>query len=222
MRDDRKKLRDWQINEIWSRRVDFSYIPWNVLARILLKLKIHQNWDLSSRQMSEHVVSFFILFIYLFVFYFHLVVFSLYRSIMSNIFWCSNYFINCNMFIICLKSYKLAREYQFVKKDKLYLMIWTGHGCWRKWWETPSIKIPSVCSRKIFQPRFCYVWVFMFESVRFARCRSFWTFTSVISVVSILPQTFLPSGYWWRSITMGSWIRTDKLNINTSNWQHST
>ena len=117
----------------------------------------------------------FISFIYLFVFYFHLVVFSPYRSIISNIFWCSNYFINCNMFIICLKSYKLAREYQFVKKDKLYLMIWTGHGCWRKWWETPSIKIPSVCSRKIFQPRFCYVWVFMFESVRFERCRSFWT-----------------------------------------------
>ena len=64
---DRKKLRDWHINEIWSRGVDFSYIPWNVPARILLKLKIHQNWDLSSCQMSEHVVTFlFYLFIYLF------------------------------------------------------------------------------------------------------------------------------------------------------------
>ena len=64
---DRKKLRDWHINEIWSRGVDFSYIPWNVLARILFKLKIHQNWDLSSCQMSEHVVTFlFYLFIYLF------------------------------------------------------------------------------------------------------------------------------------------------------------
>ena len=67
VRDDRKKLRDWHINEIWSRGVDFSYIPWNVLARILFKLKIHQNWDLSSCQMSEHVVTFlFYLFIYLF------------------------------------------------------------------------------------------------------------------------------------------------------------
>ena len=67
VRDDRKKLRDWHINEIWSRGVYFSYIPWNVPARILLKLKIHQNWDLSSCQMSEHVVSFlFYLFIYLF------------------------------------------------------------------------------------------------------------------------------------------------------------
>ena len=62
-----------------------------------------------------------------------------------------------------------------------------------------------------------YVWVCAFCTLQILL-----NLTSVISVVSILPQTFLPSDYWWRSITMGSWIRTDKLNINTSNWQHST
>ena len=53
--------------------------------------------------MSEHVFSFFILFIDWFIFYFQLVVFSLYRSLISNIFKCSNYFTKCNMVIIGLK-----------------------------------------------------------------------------------------------------------------------
>ena len=100
-------------------------------------------------------------------------------------------------------------------------MIWTGHGCWRKGCETPSVKTPSVCSQKIFPPRFCYVWVFMCESVCFTRCRSFWTFTSVISVVSILPQTFPPSDFYWKRITMASWIRIDEIK-HRYNWQHST
>ena len=40
VRDDRKKLKRRYINEIRSREeVDFAYIPWNVLARILYKVK---------------------------------------------------------------------------------------------------------------------------------------------------------------------------------------
>lgn len=40
VRDDRKKLKERYINEIRSREeVDFAYIPWNVPARILYKVK---------------------------------------------------------------------------------------------------------------------------------------------------------------------------------------
>ena len=40
VRDDRKKRKERYINEIRSREeVDFAYIPWNVPARILYKVK---------------------------------------------------------------------------------------------------------------------------------------------------------------------------------------
>ena len=40
VRDDRKKLKERYINKIRSREeVDFAYIPWNVPARILYKVK---------------------------------------------------------------------------------------------------------------------------------------------------------------------------------------
>ena len=185
MRDDRKKLKE-------------ALQSWR-FTRIEIILLV--------RWVNTHFSFYFIyLFIYYF-FYFHLVVSLFYRGIISNIFKHSNYFTNCNMFITCLESYRLAREYLYGKKWVIYFdndRTWLLEERMRD-----SLSINSVnMFSKIFPAKIIlFLYFYMCVFVCFACCRSFLTLTSVTSIVSSLTQTALSSDYYWRRITIGSWKR---------------